>query len=65
LLSVDSHALESVERGVLAACKVPTTPNVSKGIEAAVRDIIKEAQISPQSIGSVMIGSEAFLESFS
>ncbi|KAI0072072.1 DUF917-domain-containing protein [Panus rudis PR-1116 ss-1] len=48
-------------RGVLAFNKAPTTPNVSDGIEAAVRSVLEQTSIPPSQIASLSIGTTAFI----
>lgn len=46
---------------MLAQFKAPTTPNVSDGIERAVREVLAISGISPSSISCVSIGTTAFV----
>ncbi|KZT70496.1 hypothetical protein DAEQUDRAFT_810662 [Daedalea quercina L-15889] len=58
---LDLARLHEPTRGVLAHFKAPTTPDVSQGIEAAVREILKGANVPPTSISSLSIGTTAFV----
>ena len=53
--------LHEPSRGVLAHYKAPTTTEVSKGIENAVREVLKIASVSPSEVASVSIGTTAFI----
>ncbi len=55
-----SRTLEET-RGVLAYFKSPTTPNVSDGIEAAVRQVLENASVPPSNVACVSIGTTAFV----
>ncbi|PSR71578.1 hypothetical protein PHLCEN_2v12550, partial [Hermanssonia centrifuga] len=55
-----SRTLEET-RGVLAYFKSPTTPNVSDGIEAAVRQVLEIASVPPSNVACVSIGTTAFV----
>ncbi len=48
-------------RGVLAQFKAATTPNVSDGIELAVRQVLSTSGVSPARISCVSIGTTAFV----
>lgn len=58
LLDISTEAITSVNKGVIASFKHPTTANVTDGIEAAVRAILQRACVQTDQIGSLMIGSE-------
>lgn len=50
------------QRGVLAFCKTPTTaPNVTDGIETAVRTVLKQSVVAPSQIGCLTIGTTHFI----
>lgn len=50
-----------LDRGeVLAWAKHPTTPDVSSGILAAVRDVLGQAPLAPSEISAVMLGTTHF-----
>ncbi|KAI0088853.1 DUF917-domain-containing protein [Irpex rosettiformis] len=58
---IDVSSPNSPTRGVLAHHKAPTTPNVSDGIEAAVRHVLELANVSPTAVSCVSIGTTAFV----
>lgn len=58
---LDVTRLHEPTRGVLAYHKAPTTPDVSQGIETAVREILKGADVPAKSISSLSIGTTAFI----
>ena len=58
---IDVTRLHESGRGVLSHCKAPTTTDVSKGIENAVREVLKLASVSPADVASVSIGTTAFI----
>lgn len=52
------------QRGVLAYCKTPTTPDATSGIETAVRAVLSAGSgIRPERIASVTVGTTHFLNS--
>ncbi|KAH9941327.1 hydantoinase/oxoprolinase [Epithele typhae] len=58
---IDVTRLHQPGRGVLSHYKAPTTSDVSKGIENAVREVLKLASVSPSEVASVSIGTTAFI----
>ncbi|KAL1943929.1 hypothetical protein VTO73DRAFT_3747 [Trametes versicolor] len=58
---IDVSRLREPTRGVLAHYKSPTTPDVSTGIEIAVRRVLEEAALPPSDVSSVSIGTTAFI----
>ncbi|KAF7197629.1 putative D-/L-hydantoinase subunit A [Pseudocercospora fuligena] len=48
-------------RGVLAHHKTPTTPDVTEGIEAAVRNVLQKSGLPSESIASVTVGTTHFI----
>lgn len=54
---LDLDAQPSPERGVKAWYKHPTTPDVTDGIEAAVRTVIKEGGVKPEEVKSLILGT--------
>ncbi|KAK7934873.1 d-amino acid hydantoin hydrolase (hydantoinase) [Apiospora marii] len=48
-------------RGVLAHHKTPTTPDVTAGIEAAVRTVLAKSRLAPDAIASVTVGTTHFI----
>ncbi|KZT59564.1 hypothetical protein CALCODRAFT_516015 [Calocera cornea HHB12733] len=58
---IDVRRTAEADRGILASFKSPTTPNVSEGIEAAVRTVMEEAKVSPSQITSLTIGTTHFI----
>ncbi|KAF8524144.1 Hydantoinase/oxoprolinase [Hysterangium stoloniferum] len=57
LLQVGPTAASSPDRGISGSFKHPTTASVSDGIEAAVRIVLEQTQISPEQVDSLMIGN--------
>lgn len=49
---------------VIAACKMPTTANVSDGIVNAIDKVLKDGNATPASIHAVMIGTTHFTNAF-
>jgi N-methylhydantoinase A/oxoprolinase/acetone carboxylase beta subunit len=47
-------------RGVLAALKVPTTPDVTDGLMAALAGVLAQAALAPSQVGLVVIGTTHF-----
>ncbi|KAI0372037.1 DUF917-domain-containing protein [Pilatotrama ljubarskyi] len=58
---IDVTRLREPGRGVLAHHKSATTPDVSTGIEIAVREVLKLAAVPPSEVSSVSIGTTAFI----
>lgn len=58
---IDVTRVSETNRGVLAHFKAPTTPNVSDGIEMAVRELLKTAAIAPSAVSCVSVGTTAFI----
>ncbi|KAI0711177.1 hydantoinase/oxoprolinase [Cerioporus squamosus] len=58
---IDLARVHEPSRGVLAHYKAPTTPDVSTGIENAVREVLKLAALPPSDVASVSIGTTAFI----
>ncbi|RPD65174.1 hydantoinase/oxoprolinase [Lentinus tigrinus ALCF2SS1-7] len=58
---IDVSRVHEPSRGVLAHYKAPTTPDVSTGIENAVREVLKLAAVPPENVASVSIGTTAFI----
>lgn len=48
-------------RGVLAHHKTPTTPDVTAGIEAAVRTVLEKSHLATDAIASVTVGTTHFI----
>lgn len=46
---------------MLAQFKAPTTPDVSEGIEVAVRQVLSASGVSPGQVSCVSIGTTAFV----
>ena len=53
---IDVTRLQEPSRGVLAHYKAPTTTEVSKGIENAVREVLKIASVSPSATTATAAG---------
>ncbi|KZO91644.1 hydantoinase/oxoprolinase [Calocera viscosa TUFC12733] len=58
---IDVSRTAEPNRGILASFKSPTTPNVSEGIETAVRTVMEEAKVNPSEITSLTIGTTHFI----
>ena len=56
----NTDAVLMAGRQVVAACKTPTTPDVSAGIGAALREILTSSTVDPRRIRAVMIGTTHF-----
>ncbi|GAB7355111.1 hypothetical protein MBLNU459_g5688t1 [Dothideomycetes sp. NU459] len=62
-VAIDASLQQSPSRGVLAHHKAPTTPDVTSGIEEAVRKVLEQTSIPSDQIASVTVGTTAFLNS--
>lgn len=62
-MAIDPSLQHSPNRGVLAHHKAPTTPDVTSGIESAVRRVLEQSAVSSENIASVTVGTTAFLNS--
>jgi biotin operon repressor len=49
---------------VLATAKLPSTPDVTAGIVAAVERVVRDAQVSVSSISAVIVGTTHFADAF-
>lgn len=58
---IDVTRLNGPGHGVLAHYKSPTTTEVSKGIENAIREVLKSAAVASSEVTSVSIGTTAFI----
>lgn len=58
---LDPAQAASPGRGVLASQKVPTTEDTTQGIEQALRAVLDKSGVPASRIGSVTIGTTAFL----
>lgn len=58
---IDVTRLSEPSRGVKAHFKAPTTPDVSDGIETAVREVLNVAGVPPDQISCLSIGTTAFI----
>ncbi|EPQ56795.1 hypothetical protein GLOTRDRAFT_92967 [Gloeophyllum trabeum ATCC 11539] len=61
LLSLSLTSSSQPNRGVLASFKSPTTPDVTSGIQSAVREVLTESAVNPGDVGSLMIGTTHFI----
>ncbi|GJJ11739.1 hypothetical protein Clacol_005977 [Clathrus columnatus] len=57
LFCADPEAQAHNNRGIIASVKKPTTTVVSDGIEAAIKALLDETQITPSKVSGVMIGN--------
>jgi N-methylhydantoinase A/oxoprolinase/acetone carboxylase beta subunit len=60
----NTDAVIMVGDEVVAATKRPTTADVGDGLIAAVRAVLEAAQMSPQNLSTVMIGTTQFINAF-
>ncbi|KAM4066229.1 hydantoinase/oxoprolinase domain-containing protein [Hirsutella rhossiliensis] len=58
---LDIKALDSPGRGVLASHKAPTTPDITSGIEAAIRAVLASSAVDQNRVLSVTIGTTHFI----
>ncbi|KAL2826342.1 hypothetical protein BJY01DRAFT_256036 [Aspergillus pseudoustus] len=58
---LDVRARDTPHRGVLASHKAPTTPDITSGIEAAIRAVLQESAIDQRRVLSVTIGTTHFI----
>lgn len=58
---LDITAAETPGRGVLASHKASTTPDITTGIEAAIRAVIQSSAIDQKRVLSVTIGTTHFI----
>lgn len=60
----NTDAVLMVGREVLASAKRATTGQVGEGLVAVVEALLRDAEVAPQAIGSVMIGTTQFINAF-
>ncbi|KAH5571637.1 hypothetical protein HBI24_211350 [Parastagonospora nodorum] len=60
-VAIDVSKQSTSSRGVLAHHKTPTTPDVTAGIEAAVRNVLEKSQLPATAIASVTVGTTHFI----
>ncbi|SMQ55514.1 unnamed protein product [Zymoseptoria tritici ST99CH_3D7] len=60
-VAIDTSQQSSPSRGVLAHHKTPTTPDVTAGIEAAVRSVLAKSKLPATAIASVTVGTTHFI----
>ncbi|EHK27009.1 uncharacterized protein TRIVIDRAFT_79485 [Trichoderma virens Gv29-8] len=60
---LDIKALDQPGRGVLASHKATTTPDITSGIEAAIREVLTRSKVEKSRILSVTIGTTHFINS--
>ncbi|POR39400.1 Hydantoin utilization protein A [Tolypocladium paradoxum] len=58
---LDIKALDSPGRGVLASHKAPTTPDITSGIEAAIRAVLTSSAVDQGRVLSVTVGTTHFI----
>ena len=58
---IDVSQTSTPDRGVLAHFKAPTTPNVSDGIEEAIRRVLEMGGVAASAVSCVSIGTTAFV----
>ncbi|KAK4072890.1 uncharacterized protein Triagg1_5567 [Trichoderma aggressivum f. europaeum] len=58
---IDIKALTSPNRGVLATHKAPTTPDITTGIEEAIKTVLGSSAIDQSRVLSVTIGTTHFI----
>ncbi|KAG9958941.1 beta subunit of N-methylhydantoinase A/acetone carboxylase, partial [Aureobasidium melanogenum] len=60
-VAVDTSQQHTESRGLLAHFKTPTTPDVTRGIENAIRAVLDISQLSTSDIVSVTVGTTHFI----
>ena len=60
-VAIDKSQQHTPNRGLLAHFKTPTTPDVTQGIEDAVRAVLTLSQLSTSDIASVTVGTTHFI----
>ncbi|KAM0454186.1 hypothetical protein ACHAPV_008654 [Trichoderma viride] len=60
---LDLKALDEPGRGVLASWKATTTPDITSGVEAAIREVLDQSKVEKSRIFSVTIGTTHFINS--
>ncbi|KAH6896634.1 hypothetical protein B0T10DRAFT_161139 [Thelonectria olida] len=58
---LDIRAFDSPGRGVLASHKASTTPDITSGIEAAIRAVLQSSAVDQNRVLSVTIGTTHFI----
>ncbi|KAH9818123.1 Hydantoinase A-domain-containing protein [Teratosphaeria destructans] len=58
---IDPSRQQSENRGLLAHFKTPTTPDVTAGIETAVRTVLEKSGLPASSIASATVGTTHFI----
>ncbi|OLN87316.1 Hydantoin utilization protein A 3 [Colletotrichum chlorophyti] len=58
---LDITAADTPGRGVLASHKAPTTPDITSGIEAAIRAVLESSAVEQKRVLSVTIGTTHFI----
>ncbi|KAH7153466.1 hypothetical protein EDB81DRAFT_791447 [Dactylonectria macrodidyma] len=58
---LDIKASTSPNRGVLASHKASTTPDITSGIEAAIRAVLAESRVDQSRVLSVTVGTTHFI----
>ncbi|KDN67715.1 putative hydantoinase [Colletotrichum sublineola] len=58
---LDITAADTTGRGVLASHKAPTTPDITSGIEAAIRVVLVSSAVEQRRVLSVTIGTTHFI----
>ncbi|KAK5128102.1 hypothetical protein LTR08_004194 [Meristemomyces frigidus] len=60
-VAVDPSQQFEASRGILAHYKTPTTPDVTEGIEIAVRTVLEKSALPTDRIASVTVGTTHFI----
>jgi N-methylhydantoinase A/oxoprolinase/acetone carboxylase beta subunit len=58
---LDLREISSPSRGVLVSRKTPTTVDITSGIISVVKDVLRQSQVSKDSVLSVTIGTTHFV----
>jgi N-methylhydantoinase A/oxoprolinase/acetone carboxylase beta subunit len=59
---LDTDAIDTPNRGIIAFCKTTTTsPNVTDGIESAVRNVLEQSGIPHSEVACLVIGTTHFI----
>ncbi|KAI5211139.1 hypothetical protein AUEXF2481DRAFT_46721 [Aureobasidium subglaciale EXF-2481] len=60
-VAIDTSKQQTDTRGLLAHFKTPTTPDVTKGIETAIRTVLETSRLSTSDVVSVTVGTTHFI----
>jgi N-methylhydantoinase A/oxoprolinase/acetone carboxylase beta subunit len=60
-VAIDTSQQQNETRGLLAHFKTPTTPDVTRGIQTAIRNVLDLSELSSSDVVSVTIGTTHFI----